>query len=63
MRLHGQAIENTDEEAADDVNAGLVVEDAGGPMAKGGLVPSTLEMLLCGDRMSMTHVQQFHLRT
>jgi hypothetical protein len=32
----------TDEEAGDDVDAELVVEDTGGPMGKAPLVPSTL---------------------
>jgi len=35
----------TDEEAGDDVDAELVVEDTGGPMGKAPLVPSTLETL------------------
>lgn len=58
-----EAIENTDDEAGDDVDAELVEEDTGGPMVKGALVPSTLVTLLCSDRMSMTHVQQFRLPT
>jgi hypothetical protein len=58
-----EAIENTDEEAGDDVDAELVVEDTGGPMGKAPLVPSTLLTLLYSDRMSMTHVQQFRLPT
>ena len=62
--MQGQAIETTDEEeAGDDVDAELVVEDTGAPMVKAALVPSTLETLLCSDRISMTHVQQFRLPT
>jgi len=62
--VQGQAIENTnEEEAGDDVDAELVVEVTVTPMVKGALVPSTSETLLCSDRMSMTHVQQFRLPT
>jgi len=39
------AAETDEEEAGDDVDAELVVEDTGGPMVKGALVPSTLETL------------------
>lgn len=57
-------MKNTDEEeAADDVDAELVVVETVAPIVKGALVPSTSETLLCGDRMSMTHVQQYRLPT
>jgi len=39
------AAETDEEEAGDDVDAELVVEDTGGPMVKAALVPSTLETL------------------
>ena len=63
MRCKGQVVENTNEEEPDDVDAELLVEVTVTPMVKGALVPSTSETLLCSDRMSMTHVQQFRLHT